>query len=118
MSTTFDFEINNIDEKIYFKCLNTDEDGKVCKKCLENYQVGENGLCINLNDCENIKNETCNKCKEKDYEDNLLCANKYFGCVETLAENCLRCDDLYDLNTCTECYEGYILDDNDKCVKL
>ena len=111
------YEIKN-NEKLYFKCLNTDEDGKVCKKCVENYQVGENGLCINLNDCEDPKNETCDKCKEKDYEDNFLCANKYFGCVETLAENCLRCDDLYDLNTCTECNEGYILDDNDKCVKL
>lgn len=42
----------------------------------------------------------------------------FYGCVETLAENCLRCDDLYDLDLCTECAEGYILNDDNKCVKL
>ena len=60
----------------------------------------------------------CKKCHIKDYEDNPLCSNKFYGCVETLSENCLRCDDLYDLDLCTECAEGYILNDDNKCVKL
>jgi hypothetical protein len=34
-----------------------------------------------------------------------------------LAENCLRCDDLCDINTWTECAQGYVLDINDNCVK-
>ena len=106
------------DENIYFKCLNTNEDGTKCEKCVQNYEVRENGLCINLNDCEDIENEICKKCNIKDYEDNLLCSNKFYGCLETLAENCLRCDDLYDLDLCTECAEGYILNDDNKCVKL
>jgi hypothetical protein len=111
------YEINNADERVYYKCLNTDDEGKVCKKCADDFEVGENGLCINLNDCEEEEEESCNKCKKRNYEDNLLCANKYFGCVETLAENCLRCDDLEDLNSCTECLEGYELDYNYECVK-
>lgn len=112
------YEIIDENKKLYFQCLNTDNDGKVCKQCAENYEVGENGLCVNLNDCETIEDEACVKCKAKNYEDNYLCANKYFGCVETLAKNCLRCDNLYDINTCTECHEGYMLDDNDECVKI
>ena len=100
------------DENIYFKCLNTNEDGTKCEKCVQNYEVRENGLCINLNDCEDIENEICKKCHIKDYEDNLLCSNKFYGCVDTLSENCLRCDDLYDLDLCTECAEGYILNDD------
>ena len=107
----------NLDKKIYFKCLETNEDGTECVKCVENYAVNKNGLCVNLKECEDEEDGTCNKCNEKDYEDNLLCANKYYGCVETLAENCLRCDDLYDINTCTECAQGYVLDSNEECVK-
>ena len=111
------YEINDLDEIVYYKCLNTNDEGTECIECLDNFKVSENGLCKNLNDCEIDENGNCNKCKVKDYEDNLLCANKYYGCVETSTENCLRCDDLEYLNICTECVDGYILDYNDNCVK-
>ena len=112
------YERYDVEEKVYYKCLKTDDEGTNCAQCADNFKVGENGLCINLDDCEEKDNETCNKCKKYNYEDNLLCANKNYGCVETLAENCLRCDDLDDLNICTECAEGYILSTNYECVKL
>ena len=37
------------------------------------------------------------------------CANKIFGCVEVNDERCIRCDDLLDFYSCTECEEGYDL---------
>ena len=107
---------NNLDEIFYFKCLKSNDEGTKCAECGENYKVGENGLCINLDYCETQENDTCQKCKEKDDEDNFLCANKYFGCIETYIENCLRCDE--ESYNCSECREGYILDHNYNCVKL
>ena len=112
------YEINNEEEKVYYKCLKTNDEGTSCVECADNFKVGENGLCVNFDDCEEKDGEICNKCKERDYEDNLLCANKNYGCVETLTENCLRCDGLVDLYTCNECNEGYELDANYNCVKL
>ena len=107
----------DLEQKVYFNCLETNEDGTECVKCAENYSVNKDGLCVNLNDCDSEEDEKCNKCKKNDSEDNLLCANEYYGCVQTLAKNCLRCDDLYDINICTKCHEGYVLDVNDECVK-
>ena len=111
------YEISGLDEIVYYKCLNTNDEGTECIECLDNFKVSENGLCKNLNDCEIEENSNCNKCKIKDYEDNFLCSNKYYGCIETSTENCLRCDDLEYLYICTECVDGYILDYNYNCVK-
>ena len=86
-----------IDEKVYFKCLKTNVEGTSCEKCAEKFEP-KNGLCYNLEDCELAGEDTCNKCKDKDYEDNPLCLNENYGCIETLRENCLKCDDLSDSN--------------------
>ena len=105
------------DELFYYKCLKSNDEGTKCVECAENYELTGDGLCISLNDCEIKENDTCQKCNEKNNEDNFLCANKYFGCVETMVENCIRCDDS-DTNICTECKEGYELDFAYKCVKI
>ena len=111
------YEPYDLEDKVYYKCLNTDEDGTSCEKCADGFEVGEDGLCVNLDDCEEKEKGVCNKCKARNYEDNLLCANKDFGCVETMTKHCLRCDDSNYLYICTECNEGYLLDDNGECVK-
>lgn len=104
-----------IDEKVYFKCLKTNVEGTSCEKCAEKFEP-KNGLCYNLEDCELAGEDTCNKCKDKDYEDNPLCLNENYGCIETLRENCLKCDDLSDSNFCTQCAEGYTLNDYGECI--
>ena len=99
------YEPYDLEDKVYYKCLNTDEDGTSCEKCADGFEVGEDGLCVNLDDCEEKEKGVCNKCKTRNYEDNLLCANKDFGCVETMTKHCLRCDDSNYLYICTECNE-------------
>lgn len=105
-----------IGEKVYFKCLKTNAEGTACEKCVQKYEPNKNGVCYNLEDCELSIDGECNKCKEIDYEDNLLCLNEHHGCIETLRENCLKCDDLDDSNICTQCAEGYTLNDYGDCI--
>ena len=59
---------------------------------MQNNEVGKNGLCIYLNHFDIIENENRKKCKIKDYEDNLIYTYKFYGYLEILDENCLRCD--------------------------
>ena len=47
------------------------------------------------------------------------CLNNVFGCVETILENCLECNDILDFDKCTICSNGYEINkDNNKCVKI
>ena len=41
-----------------------------------------------------------------------------YGCLESVADNCLRCDNLTDLYQCTECEAGYnYFKVNNACLK-
>ena len=89
------------EDKIYVACLYTNEEGTACEKCLDGYEVGDNGYCVDVTRCEKRENGICVKCKE--YEDSAdYCANSVFGCLETFVDNCLKCDDLSNLYACTE----------------
>ena len=96
-------KIENETYKIYFSCIYTNKEGTACEKCLDGYEVGEEGYCIDVERCIERENETgvCLKCKD-DY-----CSNDVYGCVDSHYSNCIRCNDLYDLYGCTECKEGY-----------
>lgn len=102
-----------------FKCFETNEGGKGCKKCFDGYSVSEEGFCINLDYCEEFEDDKCLKCKilEDDDFGIHLCMNEKFGCVETYNDNCIRCDDIYDLDKCTQCSEGYKIEDGE-CIKI
>ena len=104
-------------EKIYYKCNYTNLEGTKCEACDENYTLTNEGLCLNNFDCENLVGNTCMKCKKENIYGNYLCLNKDFGCVETFTDACKRCD-LYDFYQCTECYEGYQLDEYNNCEKI
>ena len=102
-------KINDENVKIYFKCNRTNEEGTKCEECVEGYEVGEEGYCINFGQCAEEKDGICVKCKDNEKNKwNELCANKVFGCVEVFNKYCLRCDNILDFNTCTECKEGYV----------
>ena len=88
------------EDKIFIACLYTNKEGTACEKCLEGYEVGDNGYCVDVTRCERRENGICVQCKE--YEDSDYCANSVFGCLEIFVKNCLKCDDLSNLYICTE----------------
>ena len=112
-------EINDVvneDNLFYFRCKKTNENGDKCAECLKEEFKLENGICIDNVNCEESSGEYCSKCEEfSPYRFMPLCLNKNFGCVETIQDNCLKCDDA-DLFKCTECKEGYTLTVNNTCV--
>ena len=100
--------IEKEDNKFYIACNITNEDGNSCEICLDGYEVGENGYCEDAKRCEEKKDGKCLKCKNDDFEDGKnYCANEVFGCISTVLQNCVRCDNILDLYSCTECEEGY-----------
>ena len=89
------------EDKIYIACNYTNKEGTACEKCLEGYEVGENGYCIDVTYCEKKENGICVKCKDDEYG-NFFCANSMFGCLETFIAYCLNCEDFSNLYACTE----------------
>ena len=105
----------NDEEKFYYNCNKTNEEGTECEVC-NDYSELVNGICFNNVECAEKKDEECVKCKEVDYDSFYLCLNSFYGCVETYLSNCLRCDNMYNFNECTECMEGYELNNQAQCV--
>jgi hypothetical protein len=103
-------EIEQESEKIYYKCKKTNIEGTSCEICEDPFRVGENGLCTNYKDCEEYDGEKCVKCKE-DTEWYHMCLNEEYGCVETFFPGCLKCNNIFDLDRCEECLEGYDLNE-------
>ena len=102
--------------KIYFACKNTNEEGDKCEKCINGYEVNEEGFCVNMANCEENKDGKCLKCdSEKTENGYFYCANDVFGCIEGHFENCVKCNNLLDLYECTECKEGYEKSLNGAC---
>lgn len=105
------------EDKKYFSCYKTTVDGDKCEECLDGYEVGKEGYCIDINRCEEKQNEICVKCKnDMDEKGSNFCANDVFGCVPTYDENCLKCNNLLKLNFCTECKKGYVVDYYGSCI--
>ena len=104
-------EINKDFEKQYFRCAKTNEEGNSCSECLEGLNLNEEGLCINERDCSEKEGDKCVYCINNRHPWKNSCLNEIFGCVETNDENCYRCDDIFDFNNCTECFEGYVLNE-------
>ena len=105
-------------EKIYYKCNYTNLEGTKCEECVENYDLSEEGLCINNFDCEIFKDDKCIQCKENNEYGMNLCLNKDFGCIDTFTEGCKRCNNIENLYDCTECYEGYKLNEYNGCEPI
>ena len=92
------------EDKIYIACLYTNNEGTACEKCLNGYEIGENGYCVDVERCEKKENGICVKCIDDDEYGNFYCANSLFGCLETSFADCLKCDDWQNLYYCTEYY--------------
>ena len=110
--------ITNEDEMMYYKCILTNENGTKCEYCKGSFEVGENGHCFNMVECDKKSNGECIKCREKNFYGYDLCLNQHFGCVTTSVKNCLRCDNPFERGTCDECYEGYKLNEKNLCEPI
>ena len=101
--------IEDENKKFYFACKRTNIEGTKCELCIEGYEVGKDGYCVDNSRCLEEKDGKCLKCTEEENENGYsYCANEVFGCVESIWEGCLRCDDLLDIFSCTKCKEGYV----------
>ena len=106
-------------KKFYINCNMTNKEGTACEQCLKGYEVGEEGYCIDVERCEKKEDGICVKCKDNPPNYAFYCANKYFGCMQNyLTSNCVRCDNIFDLYSCTECEEGYQLNKYGLCQKI
>ena len=103
--------IKDIDKKFYYKCNRTNEEGTSCEICLEGYDLNEDGLCIDNENCEEKEDNKCVKCKEQ------FCLNSYFGCVSSFYGNCLECNNILDFDVCSKCIEGFELNEYNICVE-
>ena len=114
----FNDKIISEEEKFYYRCNMTNDNGDRCAICDEGFILSENGLCVDDKNCiEKDENGQCKKCKSD--EENSFCLNKDFGCVETFyTENdCLECDDNLNFFNCTNCLDGYYSDGYGNCIK-
>ena len=94
--------------KFYFACSVTNKEGTGCDKCIDGYEIGKDGYCVDASRCLEEKDGECIRCTDEESINGYsYCANKVFGYVESIQDGCLRCDDLLDLYYCTECKEGY-----------
>ena len=111
--------INITDEKnkFYYNCKVVNEEGNGCAECEEGLNVTDTGICYDDIHCESKEGEVCTKCqKENPSGYYSYCLNKDLGCVDTFLKNCVRCDNVLELDWCTECEEGYEIDDIGDCV--
>ena len=115
----WNYLIEEESQMIFFKCKKTNSDATACEQCEERFEVGDEGVCVNKIDCKEKKDGKCVKCKNVDEEGNFHCLNPLYGCVETYNSNCTKCDDNLNLLThCSECQEGYELDENSNCILI
>ena len=108
-------EIYEEENKKFYSCAKTNKKGNACEECEEGLILNEEGLCINEDVCSEKEGDKCIECENKKNPWKSSCLNNIFGCVDNNDENCYRCDNIFDFNNCTECYEGFQLNEERKC---
>ena len=114
------YYVINEDKKFYYRCKKINEKGNGCNKCENNLDINSNGICFDDIHCKE-KNDKgiCKKCQKENPDGYIsYCLNKDFGCVDSFNKNCIRCDDIFNLDICTECEEGFVIDKEGKCIKI
>ena len=104
------------EDKIYFRCNKTNKEGTACEICNEGYTLNDEGLCYDDIHCVEEEDGVCKKCKAKEGEEGFYCLNSEFGCVKTLFDNCLKCDNILDFDKCKKCLDKYELNEYGICI--
>ena len=102
---------------IYMACKITNEEGTKCEECINGFEVNDEGYCIDIEYCEEKIDGKCKSCKDGE-DGSSYCANEIFGCVKTKNKNCLNCNNLFYLYSCTECKRGYMQKYSSICEKI
>ena len=111
------FYITDKDKPFYYNCRKLNEEGTGCAICENGLNVSDTGICYDYVHCEDKEEEICTKCQKKNSNGFFsYCLNDVLGCVDTFLKNCIKCDDILELDSCTECEEGFDLDENGECV--
>ena len=105
-------EIISEEEKFYYRCNVTNFEGTKCEKCVEGYELNEDGLCIDEDHCIEKVDNVCKKCEGIGEN---FCLNNVFGCVQSYIDHCLECNQILDLTNCTKCEEGYEINEFSQC---
>ena len=107
------------DIKYYFRCKNLNEDGTKCETCEKGLNATAEGICFDDIHCELFQDEKCIKCQsDNPWGYTGYCLNEVFGCIDSFLLHCIRCDDIMNLDICTQCEEGYEIDEIGDCVKI
>ena len=107
------------DIKYYFRCKNLNEDGTKCETCEKGLNATAEGICFDDIHCELFQDEKCIKCQsDNPWGYTGYCLNEVFGCIDSFLLHCIRCDDIMNLDMCTQCEEGYEIDEIGDCVKI
>ena len=111
-------DIEEEEDKFYYKCNYTNDEGTKCESCLSGYELNNKGLCTNNSLCEEFdKDENCIQCIKDDVtEFNYYCLNSDFGCTITYNQGCEICNNVTNFDSCDKCHEGYILEDGE-CIE-
>ena len=116
---TDNYYVIDPDKAYYFRCKNLTKDGTKCDTCERDYNVTEEGICFDDGHCEIFQDGKCVKCQEDNpYGYFGYCLNEVFGCVDSFLSHCIRCDDIMDMDVCTQCEEGYEIDEYGDCVEI
>ena len=107
-------EKEDVNNGVCFRCQETNDEGTKCIKCEGNYTLSEEGFCLDNEHCQEERNGKCVKCIQQERKDGWLksyCLNNKYGCVDAV-DGCLLCNNMYDFNSCTKCFDGFYFDDN------
>ena len=111
--------IEDEEKKYYYRCNRTNNEGTKCEICMEGFTLNEEGLCLDMEKCEeNTDDGKCKKCLNNEETYYFYCANEIFGCIETYDHYCLECNNILEFNKCTKCIEGYELNEEKECVEI
>ena len=109
----------NEDLKYYFRCKQLNEQGSKCEICEHDLNTTDEGICFDEEHCEVFEEEKCVKCqKDNPWGYSGFCLNDEFGCVDSFLKHCIRCDDIMDMDVCTQCEEGYEVDEFGECSEI
>ena len=111
--------INDLEKLFYFRCNRTNSESTACELCIEGSELRD-GLCFDEQHCvERNDDGTCKRCQRTEDEYFEQCLNDIFGCIESYYEqNCLKCNNFTEIGDCTQCMEGFELDQYNSCIEI
>ena len=109
-------KIVNEEQKLYYRCKQTNDEGNACEICLDGFELSENGFCVDTIHCSIKENGICVKCKNnKAYSS---CLNSDFGCVPTSYMKCIECDNVLNFDICTKCPQYHKINKKGECIDI